>query len=48
MRRTAEYSSLDRKRNGDTLEELKVDPVENKLAQYKQNLVKSCQQDIRH
>jgi len=32
MRRTAGYSSLDRRRNGDILEELQVDPVENKLA----------------
>jgi len=36
MRRTAGYSSLDRRRNEDILEELKVDPAGKKLAQYKQ------------
>jgi hypothetical protein len=40
MIRTAGYSLYDHKRNEDTLEELKVDdPVENKLAQYKQKLL---------
>jgi hypothetical protein len=34
MRRTAECSLLDHKTNEDTLEKLKVDPVETKLAQY--------------
>jgi len=37
MRRTACYSLLDRRRNEDVLEELKVDPVEKKLLQYKQS-----------
>jgi hypothetical protein len=37
MRRTAEYSLLvDHRRNGDILEEVKVDPAENKFSQYKQ------------
>jgi hypothetical protein len=36
MRRTAEYSLLDHRRNEDILEELKVDSVEKKLARYKQ------------
>jgi len=36
MRRTARYGLLDNRRNEDILEELKVDPVEKKLAQYKQ------------
>jgi len=35
MRRTAGYSLLDHRRN-DILEELKVDAIENKLAQYEQ------------
>jgi hypothetical protein len=34
MRRTAEYSSLDQRRNEDVLEEIKVDPVKKKSAQY--------------
>jgi hypothetical protein len=33
-RRTAEHRLLDHRRNEDTLEEIDVDPVENKLAQY--------------
>jgi len=36
MRRIAGYSSLDRRRNEDILEELEADPVEKKWAQYKQ------------
>jgi len=32
MRPTAEYSLLDHRRNEYVLEEIKVDPVENKLA----------------
>jgi ABC-type ATPase involved in cell division len=35
MRRTAGYILLDHRKNEDILEEIKVDPVENKLAQYK-------------
>jgi aminoglycoside phosphotransferase family enzyme len=35
MRRTAEDSLLDQKRDEGSLEELKVDPIEKKLAQYK-------------
>jgi len=37
MRRTKGYSLLDHTRN-DILEEIQVDPVENKLAQYKQKV----------
>jgi hypothetical protein len=37
MRRRAGYSLLDYRRNEDILEELTVNPVEKKLAQYKQN-----------
>jgi len=36
MRRITGYSLLDHKKNEDILEELKVDPIENKLAQCKQ------------
>jgi len=36
MRRTSGYSLLDHRRDEDILE-LRVDPVEKKLAQYKQN-----------
>jgi hypothetical protein len=36
MRRTAGYDLLDKRRNEDILEELKVDPVGKKSAQYKQ------------
>jgi len=36
MRSTAGYSLLDNRRNECILEELKVDPVEKKLAQHKQ------------
>jgi len=39
MRSTAGYSLLDHRRNEYILEELKVDPVEKKLAQYKQKLL---------
>jgi len=35
MRRTAGHSLLDHRRNEGILEELKVDPVENKSAHYK-------------
>jgi hypothetical protein len=35
MRHTAGYSLLDHRRNEDILEELKVDSVKKKLAQYK-------------
>jgi hypothetical protein len=34
--RTGRCSLLDHRRNYDILEEFKVDPVENKLGQYKQ------------
>jgi hypothetical protein len=37
LRRIAGYSLLDNRRNVDILEELKVDPLEKKLAQYKQS-----------
>jgi len=33
MRRTAGYSLLDHRKNENILEELKVDPIENKLTQ---------------
>jgi len=36
MRHTTGYSSLDYRRNEDVLEELKVDPVENRSAHCKQ------------
>jgi hypothetical protein len=36
MKRTVGYSLLDSRRNEDILEEFKLDPVEKKLAQYKQ------------
>jgi hypothetical protein len=36
MGRTAGYNLLDYRRNGYILEELKVDPYEKKLTQYKQ------------
>jgi len=44
------WDEIDRNEAGreDILKELKVDPVEKKLAQYKQKVVKSCQQDGRH
>jgi hypothetical protein len=48
VRHTAGYSSLDHRRNEDILQELRVDPVWHKLAQYKQRMVRSCQQDGRH
>jgi hypothetical protein len=48
MRRKAGNNLLDRKRNQDNLEELKVDPVRNKLAQYKQKMVKLYQHNGRH
>jgi len=35
-RRTSRYSSLYRRKSQGVLEELNVDPVEKKLAQYKQ------------
>jgi hypothetical protein len=38
MRRRTEYSLLDHRRN-DNLEELKVEPLEMKLARYKQKLL---------
>jgi len=37
MRYTAGYSLLGHRGNEDILEELKVDPVTEKLAQYKRN-----------
>jgi hypothetical protein len=37
MRSTAEYSLLDRKRNEEVLEDVKIHPVEKKLEQYKQS-----------
>jgi hypothetical protein len=36
MRRTARHNLLDHRRNEDILKETEVDPVEKKLAQYKQ------------
>jgi len=36
MTRTTRYSLLERRRNEDILVELAVDPVQNELAQYKQ------------
>jgi hypothetical protein len=39
MRRPAGYSSLDNRQNEDILREPKVDPVENKLAQYDNGLI---------
>jgi hypothetical protein len=50
MRSTTGYSSLDHRRNEDVLEELKVDPVEKKLAQYKQKWLNhvSRTEDIRY
>jgi hypothetical protein len=49
-RLTAGYSSLDRRRDEDIWEELKVDPVEKKLAQYKQKWLNrdSRLEDIRY
>jgi hypothetical protein len=38
-RRTAGYNLLGHRRNGDVLEELNVNPVEKKSAQYKQKLL---------
>jgi len=50
MRHTAGYSLLDHRRNEDILEELTVDPLENKLAQYKQKELNhvSRMEDIRY
>jgi len=50
MRRTAGYSLLGHKRNETILEELKVDSVEKKLAQYKQKWLNhdSRIEDSRH
>jgi hypothetical protein len=39
MERITGYSLLDHKRNKDVLEECKVDPVENKVAEYKQRIL---------
>jgi len=49
-RRTAGYSLLGHKRNETILEELKVDSVEKKLAQYKQKWLNhdSRIEDSRH
>jgi hypothetical protein len=35
VRRTAEYALFDHKRNEETLEELKVEPLDEKLRRYK-------------
>jgi len=49
MGHTARYSLLDRRRNEDVLEELKVNPVENKLAEYKQKWLNHLRtEDIRY
>jgi len=37
VRRTAEYALFDHKRNEETLEELKVEPLDEKLRRYKWN-----------
>jgi hypothetical protein len=37
FRRTARYTLWDRKRNEDILDELKVEPVDEKLRRYKSN-----------
>jgi hypothetical protein len=49
MRRTAGYNLLYHKRNDDISEELKIQPVEKKLAQYKWNSLNhvSSVEDIR-
>jgi hypothetical protein len=39
MTRRAGYSLLNHRRNEDILEEIKVDPVDKKLAQYEQKWV---------
>jgi hypothetical protein len=50
IRHTAGYSLLDNRRNKDLLEELKVDPIEKKLAQYKQKWLNHVRRmkDIRY
>jgi predicted peroxiredoxin len=48
---TAGYSLLDHRRNEDVYKNLEVDPVKNKLAQYKQKLFKCVnrmEEDIRY
>jgi hypothetical protein len=49
-RSTAGYSSLDPRRNEGILEQVKIDPVEKKLAQYKQKYLNyvSRIEDIRY
>jgi hypothetical protein len=50
MRRIARYSLLEHRRNEDILDDFKVQPVQKKLAQYKQKLLNyvSRMVDIRH
>jgi len=47
MERTAGYSLLDRRRNEDILEEIKVDAVREKLVQYKQKWLNNVNQNGR-
>jgi len=37
FRRTAEYALFDNRKNGDILEELRAEPVDEKLRRYKSN-----------
>jgi hypothetical protein len=50
VRRTVRYTLLDRRRNGDTLEEHEMDSVEKKLAQCEQKWLNhvSRMEDIRY
>jgi hypothetical protein len=48
IRRTAGYSLLDHRRDGDISEKIKVDPVEKKLSQHKQQWLKTYLQYGRH
>jgi hypothetical protein len=50
IRGTAKYSLLDCRRDENILEELKVDPVETELAQYRRNWLNhvSRMEDIRY
>jgi hypothetical protein len=50
MRHTARYSSFDYRRNEDISQKLKVDPVEKKLARYKQKWLNhvSRMEDVRY
>jgi hypothetical protein len=42
FRRTERYTLLEHKRNEEILEELKVEPVDEKLRRYKSELVTKC------